>query len=32
MRERVIAAGGTFSVHGKPGKGTVVEVVLPAQR
>ena len=29
MRERVAALGGMFSIHGKPCKGTVVEVVLP---
>lgn len=29
MRERVRALGGDFSIHGRPGEGTVVEVTLP---
>ncbi len=29
MRERAEALGGTFLIHGKPGKGTTVEVRLP---
>src|SRR5512143_2036754 len=31
MRERVRALGGDFSIQGRPGEGTVVEVTLPAQ-
>jgi PAS domain S-box-containing protein len=29
MRERMAELGGMFSIHGTPGEGTVVEVVLP---
>ena len=30
MRERVRALGGDFSVSGRPGEGTVIQVRLPA--
>lgn len=31
MRERVLAAGGEFSLHSAPGKGTRIEVRLPGE-
>jgi signal transduction histidine kinase len=32
MRERAEGAGGRFRLRGAPGQGTIVDVVLPAQR
>jgi PAS domain S-box-containing protein len=29
MKERALGMGGTYNIHSKPGKGTVIDVVIP---
>jgi signal transduction histidine kinase len=29
MKERAIVMGGTYNIHSQPGKGTIIEVIVP---